>query len=143
MKIGPLTEDGINSVIDNISEDCKKEAEMFGVSLDQLRAKFMEMVREPFTGSFYDGNICCSICALHSIGTFRWRVHLVSAEGRLKRIVLSITRFLKKISDDMVRRGGYIEILSDYSERTDRWHGAMGFKLTGTDGPIHKYTKGG
>jgi hypothetical protein len=146
VKITPLTEKNVDHVIDNLWNRGRKEAEAFGLTVEDLRGSYYGMIGFPFTGAFYYGNECCALCALESIGLNRWRTHFVATEGGFNHIWLGLTKFLMRISDEMVgpdRDAAYIEILSaNGGPPAEGWYTTLGFSKVSQDGEITKYVKG-
>jgi hypothetical protein len=147
MRISPLSKQAIDEVIGNLSEINRKEAEIFNISPEELRKKFVKMIGAPFTGAFYeDGGICQVLFALEAIGHYQWRTHLLAARD-VAKIGFAITHFFAKISDRLVSENGgkgYIEIISAYRDgKTHEWFKTMGFTFSKTDGIENKYVKGG
>ncbi len=149
MTIGPLTEESIGHVMDNLWKAGRQEIRTLGLSMDEVRAEFTRLIGEPFTAAFYDDDgACCAIAALLPIGIGRWRSRFLATEGGFKRIWFQLTHFLGRFSNDLVHRAndgkGYIEILSaSGSPRVAHWFRAMEFTYDGKDGQIRRYVKTG
>ena len=149
MKIGPLNQENICYVIDNLWDRGRKEAEAFGYDLPDLRQKFTKMMDKPFAGAVYDDTgecwECCALIALELMPTHFYRTHFVATETGFEKVWKPLTRFFKQFSDQIEKdyEGG-IEILSGLAdEKVFGWFVSMGFKLKGFDGNVHRYVKRG
>jgi hypothetical protein len=145
MRIHPLSVDTVCFIFDNLSRSGKTEAEAFGVSVEQMKEKFLGMIKEPFGVVFCDNeDIPCAVAVLTSIGAGKWRTNLQATEYGLDRIGFAITRFLKNLTDDMIQRKHSLEILSASSNgTTGKWFKTMGFNYIGAEGKAHRFIKKG
>jgi len=145
VQIFPLDKGSIDYVMANLSDMCIKEAQDFGLSIQDLEAVYVSMIGKPFTGAFYgDDGECCAIIALELTGMLKWKSHFATTEKGLTKVFFELTRFLLRFSDDIIKRGGEITIKSAYSAgRTYDWFIGMGFKYVTTEGNVSTYIKRG
>ena len=146
MKLRPFTEENINEVMNDLSLTTRQEAEIFGINIEELKERFMDMMGKPFTAAFYnDDEICYVLCGLENIGNKTYRTHFAEREGGFEKIGKEITRLFKRMTDNLVEHEGFsFEILSAFGEgtTTDRWFLTMGFQYVEKYDKISKYKKG-
>jgi len=142
MIIHPLTEENINHVMSNLWPRGKAEVEKWGFTVEEYQELFIDMIGKPWALAFYDNNGCpCSLCFMRPIGEKRWRTYFAATEDGFKRIWKPLTIFLSRLSDSLVKDGGYMECLSG-NDGARAWFECMGFKLIEKMESINKYTKG-
>jgi hypothetical protein len=140
MIIMPLDEKSVNDVLAHLWPRGLDELEKFNSTAGELRLRFLGMIGKPWTFAFYhDGP--CALCFMESIGEMKWRTCFAATEEGFKKIWFPLTRFMKRISDEIVRDGGHIECLSG-NPGAQRWFEAMGFRLISRN-EIDKYIKFG
>jgi hypothetical protein len=99
------------------------------------------MIGKPWTFAFYhDGP--CALCFMESIGEMKWRTCFAATEDGFKKIWFPLTKFMKRISDEIIKDGGEIECVSGNPD-AQLWFEAMGFKLIFRNDMIDKYLKFG
>jgi hypothetical protein len=146
MKIGPLTQDSIDHVFKNLSEISTKDIDVFGMSFHEMREGFVNMINKPWAVSLCSNDDePCALLIMVPLGEKRWRVYFTDAQGKLGLISVAVTKFLKEISDTIIKDGGCIEALSGYGEgKTRKWFTSMNFRLAPQNGDknIFRYVKG-
>ncbi len=143
MRISPLTVQGIDYVLDNLSEQGRREAQVFGQTVQDLKDRFYKA--NLFNLAFYDdAGTCCVIIYLEPLAFQKWRTHFAATDEGFKKIGFQLTRFLEKFSTDMVKKGHEIEVVSLLGNgKYLNWFSLLGFKLAETQGKICKFVKGG
>jgi hypothetical protein len=144
MIIQGLSKSAIEEVFENLDEAGRTEFQLFGSTVEDLKNKFLDHIHTLFAAAFCDDQgKPCALLFLESTGPKSWRTQFAMRKEGLKEIGFSLTRFLRKISDDMAVRGHFIEILSAHGNgKTARWFKVMGFRHLGPEGDIHRYSKG-
>ena len=148
MKLRPFTKENIDKVMGDLSWTTRREIEIFGVTVEDLKERVTDMIEKPFTSAFYDDEgVCYILCGLENIGEKTYRTHFVEREGGLDKIGKEITRLFKRMTDNLVEYEGFsFEILSAFGEGTKafKWFLAMGFRYSGVEnGKFNKYVKNG
>jgi hypothetical protein len=146
MRIGPLTQESIDQVFKNLSSISLESVEAFGLSFHEMREGFVNMVHKPWAVSLCsnDGEPC-AVLIMTPLGPKMWRVYFADAEGKLGLISVGMTKFLREISDTIIKDGGCIEALSAYGNGKPRkWFETLGFKQAPQNGDkkIFRYMKG-
>lgn len=146
MRIEPLSEGSIASVIGNLSEVSRREAAAFGMGAMELGEIFTRKIGTPFTGAIHGWNEnCFALISMESVGNLKWRTRFVATEEAFSRKTnwLPLTRFLKEFSDRIVTdTKGEIVVLSDRRNDSSReWFLLMGFRHVADDGNISTYSK--
>ena len=146
MKISPITAESIDYVIENLSEVSKIEADVFELTMGDLRQMYIGFIDQPFSGTFLsDEGIPFAVMCLHLIGAMKWRAHFIFTEEAFRDNAVALTLFFKRFSSRIIMDSkGEIEILSIHGlEEVDRWHTALGFKFSGMDADIARFVKKG
>lgn len=140
-----LTEENIGCVFNNLSEISRNDAKVLNISINEMKSRYLKSIGKPFTFAFYTDNFeCCALLVAELIDSLRWRVYFVDVKGKLKKISIPLTRFLKGFSDYIVKKdGGCFEMLSVFGPgtKTAKWFSVMGFKYVGIENKKNKYEK--
>ena len=144
MLIGPLTIESIGKVFENLSEQSRKEFALCGKTVEQVKARFYELVGAEFTAVLCDskGAPLALVCLEHrALDT--WRANLVMSEGAWKKIGLAMTFFFARFTKDFVTRsGGVVEAYSpDSFGKIFDWYTGMGFHYDGLQDGLARYVK--
>jgi hypothetical protein len=141
-----LTKEDVDKIIDNLWPLGQEELLIMGSSVENARAKFISMIDKPWSTAFYQGEECFAMIIMEPVGEMTWRTHFAATEEGFKANWLSLTKFLRKVSDKIVNEysggKGIIE-LETTSDSDYNWFQSLGFELIGTDGFIDKYVKKG
>ena len=139
----------IDQVLSGLWQRGKDEAELFGLSVEDLKAGFVRKIGQPWALSFHVTHSApaAAICYMDFIGIYKWRTYFAATEEGFNGAWLPISVFMKRISDYLVKEGnetGYIESLSDgRNKKAEEWFNSMGFILLSSMGNINKYVKFG
>ena len=144
----PLTEENIQTVVNNLSWNSLFEAAVFGLSKDAIIEQFKGFIGKPFTSAFYQDGVPYALIALEPIGELKWKSHFIFIDNMTKAMWLAITKFLKGFSNEITKDGGTIEMetpLGRY-EKIDTWYRTLGFILVSLSETDHitkyRYVKG-
>jgi hypothetical protein len=147
MKIQSLSAENLDYIFENLSNQGKVEAETFGLTVEQVKEKFISWVNSPFSAVLSDDrNKPCMAVVLTKTDSSpaNWRTNFVFARGAFVKIGKQVITFFRDFTDDMASRNYWIESLSAFGDPvTRKWFEDMGFIYDGQEGRIHKYIKGG
>ncbi len=145
MEVHPLTTENIEYVFSNLSNTSLRDISVFGVTKENMKQGFIDMIGQPFTASFYYHKECCALLRLMPFDKASWCIYFVDRKDCLKKISFPLTRFLKMLSDRLVNNdGAYLEFTSQYKEgKSGKWFEIMGFRKVKDDLSISKWIKGG
>jgi hypothetical protein len=131
LKIGALTFENVDYVIDHIAPSCFEEAKFYGKTIEELRFEFHIMIGKPFTASFSTDRGCpCAIFYLESVGVYHWKTHFVYTRTAFKTVGKELTKFFREFADIIIKdTGGRIEIHSAFPE--SGWFKEIGFSIGG------------
>ena len=137
MKIGPLNIKDIDYILDNISAGSAYELFIVNKPISKVREKYINYIGKEFTGVFYDNDMRpYAMLLMETKGNNKWCVDLIMASEGWEKIGLMLTRFLTRLSSDIVERSkGIIEAYSPYHMgKYLHWFYTMGFKLDNRSG---------
>jgi hypothetical protein len=149
MIIGNFTQGSIEYVFCNIWDKSKDEADIFNISMDELKRNYTKRITEPWSFAFYEKlhGECCALGYLEPIGHLIWRSNFIATQQGFNKIWFPMSIFMKRLSDHLVGEGngtGYIEILSDpRNKKAEEWFNVMGFYLLSRTEKVDKYVKFG
>lgn len=131
MKIGALTDESINYVMDHIAPSCFEEAKFFGKTPEALKSEFLLKREKPFTASFStDSGRPCAVFYMESVGVNRWRTHFVYTRSAFKLVGRELTKFFREFADVIIQdTGGKIEVHTAYPN--SEWFKEIGFSIGG------------
>jgi hypothetical protein len=145
MKITDLTAENVNFIVDNLWNRGRQELEVFGTSIEEYRKRCMEMVGEPFTGTFLDddGNACAFLFLRPILDYRQWNTTFAATEEGFNKIWFPMSKFLRQFSDVIVLDNNVeIQLLSAHSNgKAHEWFSFLGFRKVSVEGKITKYIK--
>lgn len=144
----PLTPEHVNAVFENPWERARKEAEVFGNTIEDERQRFLAMAGQPFAVAVLDNDDSCAcLICLEPRGPFFWRAFFMATEEGFKRVWMDVTKLIARLTDRMITENGHtgkIEIIShDATGRAHDWFRVMGFRYAGADTTpdTHRFVK--
>lgn len=142
MIIKPFTKENIAFVFACLWKRGREEAKTFNISLSELELNYHRMIGKPWTLAFYKNDQPCVLCYMEPIGVKRWRTNFVATEEGFQSIWISLTVFLKRISDSLAKDDGYLEMYADHNnDKAAEWFAVLGFRLDKTGEKVDKYIK--
>jgi hypothetical protein len=146
MIIKPLNREAINQIFLHLWDRGKEECRIWGISEEERKAYLKKLLCMPWRLSFYldDNGPACAFCCLDAVDTRRWRTHFMATDDGFNSIWFPLTRYFKKLSDNLADGGATIECLTNpYNGQAREWFEAMGFSLVASSGNVDKYVKFG